>query len=86
MKHVYQRPSHTRHDDELGTGTYEDIERPTGQNAEVVGGQGQSHGQHNNAQNDCLRVATHPIEDVGEEESKHSDTNHKGCSILCQPS
>ena len=34
--------SHARHDDELGAGTDEDIQRALSQNLEVVGGQGQA--------------------------------------------
>ena len=60
-----------------GTGTYQYGEGSAGQYAEVVSCQRQSHRQHDNAEDDRLRGAANPHEEVGYEECYHGDGNDK---------
>ena len=85
MPYMNQRVGHTRHDDKLGTGTDENIERTLSQNLEIIGGQGETHRKHNNAENDGLGCSAHPVEGMWEEECKHSYTYYKNRCIIGQP-
>ena len=70
---VYQQIGHAWHDEELGARSYQDIQWPAGQNAEVVGGQCQSHGQHDDAEDDGLRGSSHPFEQFRCKEGYHGN-------------
>ena len=84
MPDMHQGVSHTRHDDELGAGTDEDIQRALSQNLEVVGGQGQAHGEHDDAENDGLSSSAHPVEGMWEEECEYCYTYYENRSVIGQ--
>ena len=84
MPHMNQGVSHTRHDDKLGTGSDEDIQRALSQNLEVVGGQGQTHCEHDDAENDGLSSSAHPVEGMWEEECEHCNTYHEDRCVIGQ--
>ena len=84
MPHMYQGVSHARHDDELGAGTDEDIQRALSQNLEVVGGQGQAHGEHDDAENDGLSSSAHPVEGMWEEECEYCYTYYENRGVIGQ--
>lgn len=49
MEHVNERVGYARHDDKLGTGADEDVQRAASKDTEVVSGKGQTHRQHNDS-------------------------------------
>ena len=65
---MYQQPCYCRHDEKLRTGTNQHVKRPLCQDAEIVGGECQPHGEHDDAENDGLGCATHPVEEMWEKE------------------
>ena len=77
VPYVDKEVGHARHDDELGAGTDEDIKGALRQNLEIVGGESQSHGEHNDAENDGLGSSAYPVEGMGKEECKHSHSYHE---------
>ena len=85
MPHMHQGISHARHDDELGAGTDEYIQRALSQNLEVVGGQGQAHGEHDDTENHGLGSSAHPVEGMWEEECKYCYTYYKDRCVIGQP-
>ena len=85
MPYVNQGICHARHDDELGASSDEDIQWTLCQNLEIVGGQCQSHGEHDDAENDGLGSSAHLVEGMWEEECKHSYTYYKNRCIIGKP-
>ncbi len=77
MPYVYQEVGDAGHDDKLGTCSDEHVEGTLCQNLKVVGGEGQSHREHDDAENDSLCGSAHPVEGMWEEKSKHCDTYHE---------
>ena len=68
---IFTQPNHHFRNDDFGSvkiASDEDIQRALGQNLEVVGGQGQTHGEHDDAENDGLSSSAHPVEGMWEEE------------------
>ena len=82
MPHMNQGISHPRHDDELGAGTDEDIQRALSQNLEVVGGQGQTHSEHDDAKHDGLSSSAHPVEGMWEEECEYCYTYYENRGVI----
>ena len=85
MPDVYQQVSHAGHDDELGAGSDEDVERSLCQNLEIVGGESQSHGEHDDAEDDGLCGSAHPVEGMWEEECEHCYTDDENRGVVGQP-
>ena len=77
MPYVNQSICHARHDDELGASSDEDIQWALCQNLEIVGGQCQSHGEHDDAKDDGLGSSSHPVEGMWEEECEYCYTYNK---------
>ena len=48
-----------------------ELSRALSQNLEVVGGQGQTHSEHDDAENDGLSSSAHPVEGMWDEEWEH---------------
>ena len=86
MKHSHQQPSHTRHDKELCTGPYQNVEWATGKNAEIVGGQCQSHRKHDDAEYDGLRGSTNPHKEVGHKKRQDGNGYDEKRGIRSEPS
>jgi len=82
VPYVNQGVSHTWHDDELGTGSDEHIQWTLSQNLKVVGGQGQSHREHDDAENDGLGCSAHPVEGMWEEECEYCYTYDKDGGVI----
>ena len=60
------------------------IQRALSQNLEVVGGQGQTHSEHDDAENDGLSSSAHPVEGMWEEECEHCNTYHEDRCVIGQ--
>ena len=67
--------SHAGHDYKLRTRSYEDVEGATGKNLKVVGGERQAHCEHDDAKDDGLRCAAHPVEGVRQEKGHHGNAD-----------
>lgn len=59
---------HERHDRKLRSGTDEDVARATDEEPEILCAQREAHGEHDDADDDGLRVALDPRKERGEEE------------------
>ena len=77
VPYVNQGICHARHDDELGASSNEYIQWALCQNLEIVGGQRQSHGKHDDAKDDGLGSSSHPVEGMWEEECEYGYTYDK---------
>ena len=82
---MHQQVGHARHDEELRTGSCQDVPRPLPQDAEVVGGEGQAHGEHDDAEDDGLCRPSHPNEEVGHKEGHDGDGNDKKGGVGGEP-
>ena len=79
MKNVNQKVGNAGHDEKLRTGTNEDVQRTTRQNAEILCGECQAHRKHDDAEDDGLCRSTNPHEEVGHEKCNHCDgSDEKG--------
>ena len=85
VEDLHQQPGHPGHDEELGACADEDVQRTAGDDAEVVSGQRQSHGQHDEAQDDGLCGAAHPLEGGGQEEGEDGDGDDEQRGVAGQP-
>ena len=86
MEDSNQKPCHTGHDEELGAGSYQYVPGSLYKNAKVVGGERQAHGKHDDAQDDGLRSAAHPIKKTGYEECQYGNGDNEEGRICRQPS
>ena len=77
MKHTDQQPCHTRHDKKLRTGSYQYIQGTTYEDAKVIGRKRQSHGEHDEAQNDSLCSSTNPPKKVWNKKGKYSNGDNE---------
>ena len=68
VEYLNQQVGYAGHNEELGTGTDKDVEGATGKDAEIVGGEGKSHRQHDNTQDNGLCCSSHPLEELGQKE------------------
>ena len=84
VPYVDKEVGHARHDDELGAGTDEDIKGALRQNLEIVGGKSQSHGEHDDAENDGLGDSAYPVEGMWEEECEYSYSYHEDGGVIGQ--
>ena len=75
VPHMHKDISHAGHDYKLRTRSYEDVEGATGKNLKVVGGERQAHCEHDNAKDDGLRCAAHPVEGVRQEKGHHGNAD-----------
>ena len=84
VPYVDKEVGHARHDDELGAGTDEDIKGALCQNLEIIGGESQSHGEHDDAENDGLGDSAYPVEGMWEEECEYSYSYHEDGGVIGQ--
>ena len=86
MENPNQYVCHAGHNEELGTGTNQNIMGAAGKKAEIVSCERKSHRQHDNTQNDGLRGTSHPQEEVGQEEGQHRNGDDKQGGVSREPS
>ena len=86
VEYLNQQVGYAGHNEELGTGTDKDVEGTARQNTEIVGGEGKSHREHDNAQDNGLCVAPYPQEEVGQEEGHYRYSDDKQRGITGKPS
>ena len=82
MPHVDEEKSHAGHDDELCGGADKDIEGTAGEDSEILRGEREAHGEHDDAEDDGLCRAAHPVEDVREEECQHRNGDDEGGCVV----
>ena len=75
VPHMHKDISHAGHDYKLRTRSYEDVEGATGKNLKVVGGERLAHCEHDDAKDDGLRCAAHPVEGVRQEKGHHGNAD-----------
>ena len=73
MEDMHQEVCHAGHDKELCTGSCQDVPGALPQDAEIVGAEGQAHGEHDDAENDGLGHPLHPCEELGQKKSHDGD-------------
>ena len=77
MEYRHKQVSHTRHNQKLCDGTNEDILGTTCQHSEIIRGQRQTHGQHDESQNHGLRGAMNPTEQIRKQKCQYRNGNNK---------